>query len=78
MLIGFVGLAGCEEEDRYKEAARVSEKAADRQAEQNAEMAHLNREIAEGTKRMVAADAETRKEIIAVHQDIQAERAVFI
>ena len=72
--LAVVLLAGCYVSDHYKEAAKVAEKAADRQAEQNAEMAQLNREVAEGTKRMVAADAEARKKIISVHQEIQAER----
>ena len=53
----------------------MATQAAERQAQQNTEMARLNREVAEGTRRMVEADAEARKEIIAVHQEIQSERA---
>ncbi len=71
-------LAACGDDDAgYRHAAEVADKAADRQAEQNAEMANLNREVAEGTKRLVEADAEARKEIVAVHKELQAERATL-
>lgn len=74
-LCGLSLLVGCDEEDRHKQVAEVAIQAAERQAQQNTEMARLNREVAEGTRRMVEADAEARKEIIAVHQEIQSERA---
>jgi len=77
LLSAIVCLAGCNEEDRYKKAAEVAEKAAERQAEQNAEMATLNREVAEGTRRLVEADAETRKEIVQVHRELQSERTAL-
>ena len=67
-------VAGCTDEDRHKEVAEVAKQAADRQAEQNSVMARLSREVAEGTRRLVQADADARKEMIVVHQDIQAER----
>jgi hypothetical protein len=38
-------------------------------------MAELNEEVATGTKRLVEADAEARKEVVGVHRDLQAERA---
>ena len=74
-LCGLTLLVGCDEEDRHKQVAEVATQAAERQAQQNTEMARLNREVAEGTRRMVEADAEARKEIIVVHQEIQSERA---
>ena len=74
-LCGLSLLVGCAEEDHHKQVAEVATQAADRQAQQNTEMVRLNREVAEGTRRMVEADAEARKEIIAVHQEIQSERA---
>ena len=74
-LCGLSLLVGCDEEDHHKQVAEVATQAAERQAQQNTEMARLNREVAEGTRRMVEADAEARKEIIAVHQEIQSERA---
>lgn len=77
VLLGVVSLTGCREKDRYREIAEVATQAADRQAAQNVEMARVQREVAEGTRRMVEADAESRKEIITVHHDIQAERATL-
>ena len=64
-------IAGCNVDDRV---ARMATEAADRQAAQNQEMARLNREIAAGLRRLVEADAETRREIVVVHQELQNER----
>jgi hypothetical protein len=50
------------------------EEAADRQAQQNTAMAELNKEVASGSRSLVAADAQARKEIVGVHRDLQAER----
>src|SRR5262245_51317897 len=61
---------GCD--DRETQIAR---EAADRQAQQNTEMARLNKEVASGTHELVAADAQARKEIVGVHHELQAERA---
>jgi len=74
LLCGLALLVGCDEKDGHKRVAEVATQAAERQAQQNTEMVRLNREVAEGTRRMVEADAEARKEIIAVHHEIQAER----
>src|SRR6476469_7383643 len=60
---------GCD--DRVTEIAR---EAADRQAQQNTEMARLNKEVASGTHQLVEADAQARKEIVGVHHDLQSER----
>jgi hypothetical protein len=70
-------MTGCREKDGYREVTEVAHQAADRQAAQNVEMARVQREVAEGTRRMVEADAEARKEIVVVHQEIQAERATL-
>jgi hypothetical protein len=69
-IISMIVMSGCD--DR---AAQVAREAADRQAQQNQSMAELNREVAAGTKRLVEADAQTRKEVVSVHRDLQAERA---
>jgi hypothetical protein len=55
-------------------SAQIAREAADRQAQQNTEMAHLNKEIASGTHQLVEADAQARKEIVGVHHDLQTER----
>ena len=62
-------MSGCDER-----AAQIAREAADRQAQQNTAMAELNKEVAGGTRRLVEADAQARKEIVGVHRDLQAER----
>ena len=54
--------------------AQVAREPADRQAQQNAEMARLNKEVATGTHELVEADPQGRKEMVGVHHDLQAER----
>lgn len=53
----------------------VAREAANRQAQQNTAMAELQREVATGTHKLVAADAQARKEIVTVHHDLQQERS---
>lgn len=53
----------------------VAREAANRQAQQNTAMAELNREVASGTHHLVEADAQARKEMVAVHHDLQQERS---
>ena len=55
-------------------ATQIAREAANRQAHQNTTMAELNKEVASGTRKLVAADAQARKEIVGVHHDLQAER----
>ena len=62
-------ISGCD--DR---ATQIAREAADRQAQQNTAMADLNKEVAGGTRQLVEADAQARKEIVGVHHDLQAER----
>jgi hypothetical protein len=61
--------AGCDDK-----ATQIAREAADRQAQQNTEMAHLNKEVASGSHQLVEADAKARQEIVGVHHDLQAER----
>ena len=63
-------LTGCDEDEKV---AKVAIQAADRQAKQNQEMARVNREVAEGTKRLVEADAEARKDVLAMQKDLQGQ-----
>lgn len=53
----------------------VAREAANRQAQQNTAMAELNKEVASGTHQLVEADAQARKEMVAVHHDLQQERS---
>ena len=65
---------GCDEDENGR-VAELAREAAQRQAEQNKEMAKVNQTVAEATERLVAADAEARKEIVIVHREIQSERS---
>ena len=58
----FVVTNGCDN------STQIAREAADRQAEQNRQMAQLNKEVAAGTHRLVEADAKTRQELIGVHR----------
>jgi hypothetical protein len=64
--------SGCNENARV---ARVATEAAQRQAEQNQQMARVASQVTEGAKRLVEADAQARKELVAAHRELQAERA---
>ena len=63
-------IGGCDER-----ATRIAMEAADRQAQQNTAMAELNKEVASGTRHLVDSDAKARQEMLAVHRDLQDERA---
>jgi len=67
-----VFLAGCGDGGRVVQVAR---EAADRQAEQNRQIAHQNHQIAETTHELVAADADSRRELVALQQDLQTQQA---
>lgn len=65
-------LTGCDEDKRLAEMANEN---AQRQAAQNEEMAHLNREIAEGSKRFVAANAEANDKLLTTQQKLDEQRS---
>lgn len=69
-------MTGCNDDENAR-VANVAMEAARQQADQNKEMAKVNQTVATATERLVAADAEARKEIVTVHRDIQAERQGF-
>lgn len=69
MAVLVILIGGCE-----NQATHIAREAAQRQAEQNTAMADLNREVAGGTRQLVAADAESRNRFVDVHHDLQAER----
>lgn len=70
--LALILLTGCSENEKL---AQMAEKAADRQAGQNKEMARLNREVAEGTKLLVEADAEARADMIDIQKDLCSQQA---
>ncbi|MBD3674531.1 MAG: hypothetical protein HUJ26_13495 [Planctomycetaceae bacterium] len=66
-------VSGCQSNENQR-LAEMAERQLDRQAEQNQRMADLQEEVAEGSKRLVEADAEARREMIGLHHDLQTER----
>src|SRR4051812_43412596 len=64
-----IATSGCD-----NSATHIAREAADRQAQQNTEMAQLNKEVASGSHQLVEADAKARQQIVGVHHDLQAER----
>lgn len=65
---------GCEK-DGSRRLAEMAERHLERQAEQTRQVTELQRQVAEGSRRLVAADAEAREAIIALQRDVQAERS---
>ncbi len=61
-------VVGCD--DRASDIAR---EAADRQARQIELMAALQEKVADGSRQLVEADAQARREMVGVHHDLQDE-----
>jgi hypothetical protein len=53
----------------------VAREAADRQAEQNRQIAHQNHQIAQTAKNLVEADGQSRTELVALQRDLQVQQA---
>jgi len=70
--LAVASLSGCSDDARL---ARLAERASDRQAAQNQEMARVTRESAEATKQLVEADAQSRKELVSLQQDLRTDQA---
>src|SRR3954466_12709621 len=66
--VTLVFLAGCSPDDRVTEIAL---QASAQQAEQNQELAHLNREVAEGTRRLVESRGNADQQLLAQECDVQ-------
>jgi hypothetical protein len=65
-----LAMSGCNDQ-----AARIAEESAKRQAEQNQSLARLHQQVAAGTKRLAAEEAEARKQALVVHERLQHERS---
>ena len=64
---------GCDSEDAR--LAEMAQRHVHEQAEQNKRMADLQKEVAQGARELVEADAQSREQFVAMHRDAQAERA---
>jgi hypothetical protein len=76
MLVVIVVVAasgGCDDED--ERVARIAQTANQQQAEQNAAIAENTRVVAEGSKRLVEAESQSRQEMIALQRDLRSDQA---
>ncbi len=73
MLLAVILVVGCSKppDERLVEMAREHTA---RQAEQNRQMVELQKEVAEGSRRLVEADAEARSELVLLQHDLQADQ----
>ena len=67
-------IAGCRD-DENERLADQAERNLERQSAQELRNMEVHREVAEGTRRLVEADAAARQEIVALHRDVQLERS---
>ena len=74
LAVAVLPAAGCSSRD--ERLARFAEQAAERQAEQNRRMADLQKDVSEGSRRLVEADAKARADFSGLHRDLQAERGL--
>lgn len=66
-------ILGCESTDHR--LMTISQQHAAQQAQQNQKMAELQQEVAEGSKRLVEADAQARQEFVAIQHELRQEQA---
>lgn len=69
-LVALLATIGCDDS-----AATIAREAADRQADQNRQMAELQREVAAGARRLVEEDARAREQAAAAQRDLYEERS---
>jgi hypothetical protein len=77
ILLTIPALSGCRE-DENRRLAEFAHQSAPRQAEQNHELARLNREVASGTKLLVEVDGKAREELVALQRDLQSQQPALL
>lgn len=65
-------IGGCSEDQRL---ARMAQDSVEQQKSQNQEMTRLNREVAEGVKRLVESENEARQELTSLQRAIQGQQS---
>lgn len=70
----WITTSGCDKNDDQR-LVEMAEQNVARQQEQNRRMTELQREIAQGARHLVEADAKARSELVSLQKDVQAERA---
>ncbi len=71
LIILILLIAGCDTDGRLVELSR---EAADRQAEQNKEMARVNQSVADGTKNLITEHSQARQELTGLQDGIQSQQ----
>ena len=69
VVVWSVLIAGCGSSD--ERLVELSERSLARQAEQNQQFAQQNKEVTTATKALVAADSQTRRELVRAHAELQ-------
>ncbi|MAD80492.1 MAG: hypothetical protein CMJ50_06575 [Planctomycetaceae bacterium] len=69
-----LAMIGCDENEN-KRLAEMAERHLERQSEQNRRMSELQREVAEGARQLVEADAKAREEMVTLQLATQTERS---
>ena len=64
---------GCQNDDAR--IAEMAQRQADREAEHSRQMAQLQQQVAEGSRHLVEADADTRKELTELQRDLRNDQA---
>ena len=72
-LIFVLIVTGCDPSENER-VAEMAEQQLVRQSEHNRQLADLQREVAEGSRRLVEADAQSRAEMVTLQREVQAER----
>ncbi len=73
--VTLVLLGSCSHPD--ERLTRMAQESADRQAEQNRQMAELQQEVAAGSRAAIEADAEARKHFSELQGNLQTEQAAI-
>jgi hypothetical protein len=69
-ILALLAMLGCNDT-----ALDIAREAANRQAEQNRQMAALQDKVADGATRLVEEEAQVRQDLLAVHRDLHDERS---
>jgi hypothetical protein len=67
---------GCVDNENQR-LAEMAERNLERQAQQNQQLIELQKQVAEGSRKLVEADSKSREEMVTLQREIQAERATI-
>ena len=71
-------MSGCSSDGGDARLAQMTERHEQRQAEQNKQLAQLQQEVATGSRQLVEADAEARRELTVLQRELQAQQAQIV